>query len=32
MRILAFVRHVPGGIDDDEIGSTKVAGELVGLN
>ena len=31
LRVLAFARHVPGGIDDDEVGRVELAGELVGL-
>ncbi len=31
-RILAFARHVPGGVDDHKIGRVELALELVGLN
>src|SRR6185295_11056471 len=31
-RILAFAWHVPGGVDDHEVGSAEFTGELVGLD
>ena len=31
VRVLAFARHVPRGIDDDEVGRIELAFELVGL-
>ena len=31
MRVPVLGRHVPGGIDDDEVGRIELAGKLVGL-
>src|SRR5690242_15507947 len=32
MSVTTFARHVPGGIENDEVGCVKLAGELFGLN
>ena len=31
-RVPGLGRHMPGGIEDDEVGGMKLAGELFGLN